>query len=405
MPTHPAPAQPPHAVHNPEANRLGIDYRAAADSGPLLARHNDSSRPAHQRLPVPIVDVHTHINGTEAARVYREVIDLYGVRQVWTMTQLEHAEEIRRILGENSPEGVGGRTRFIAVPNYFSADRAKAMTTGFLERIHGFAAIGSRICKFWAAPRSRDFTRELGLEELAPFDNPWRRRHMDAAKECGMMFMTHIADPDTWFATKYADATRYGTKADQYIDFERLLDHYADIPWMCAHMGGWPEDLEFLTGLLDRHPNLVLDTSATKWMVRELSKHPRDRFIAFLERFRGRILFGSDIVTMEVHVAPPADAADGEGESRPGPAGLARSRQQAFELYASRYWALRTLFETDYEGESPIVDPDLHMIAPDRYSPTAAPTLAGKSVPRELLQWVYRDAALQTIEKWHLEHA
>src|SRR5690606_8368514 len=98
----------------------------------------------------------------------------------------------------------------------------------------------------------------------------------------------------------------------------------------------WPEDLDFLAGLLSRHPNLVLDTSATKWQVRELSRHPRARLHDFFRRFRTRILFGSDIV------ATGADA--------------------SFDLFASRYWALRTLFETDYDGPSPIVDPDLHMM-------------------------------------------
>jgi hypothetical protein len=37
-------------------------------------------------------------------------------------------------------------------------------------------------------------------------------------------------------------------------------------------------------------------------MVRELSKHSRDELIAFLRRFKGRVLFGSDIVTAEEHI-------------------------------------------------------------------------------------------------------
>ncbi|MHC4590503.1 MAG: hypothetical protein ACYTAQ_14535 [Planctomycetota bacterium] len=41
---------------------------------------------------------------------------------------------------------------------------------------------------------------------------------------------------------------------------------------------------------------------------------------------------------------------------------MASSPQEAFDLYASRYWALRTLFETDHVGPSPIADPDLALV-------------------------------------------
>ena len=155
-------------------------------------------------------------------------------------------------------------------------------------------------------------------------------------------------------------------------------------------MGGWPEDLEFLDGLLERHPNLHLDTSATKWMVRELSRHSRDDLIAFLTRHSGRILFGSDIVTRDAHLSPPED---GETTSEPS------NPEDAFELYASRYHALRTLWETDHEGTSPIVDPDLHKVDPERYEPTDAPLLNGKAIPHELLQVLYHDAAMGFLDK------
>src|SRR5207237_911435 len=75
-------------------------------------------------------------------------------------------------------------------------------------------------------------------------------------------------------------------------------------PWIGAHMGGWPEDLAFLDGLLTRHANLYLDTSATKWVVRELGKQPRDRVRGFFLKWQGRLLFGSDSVVLEDQLAP-----------------------------------------------------------------------------------------------------
>jgi len=349
------------------SNRLGLDYEAEAAG-----------------FPAPtdgIIDVHTHINGAEAARLYKRVADLYGVRMTYSMTSLEQVETVRDVLGD--------RIRFIAVPNYTGKDRKYHHGRGYIERIRKFHALGARIVKFWAAPRGLDYAREVGEPDLLRIDAPLRIQAMELASELGMSFMVHVSDPDTWFAAKYADASFYGTKAQQYPPLEKLLDRFEG-PWIAAHMGGWPEDLVFLAGLLERHDNLYLDTSAAKWMVREISRHPRDELIGFLERFRGRILFGSDILTSDEHLR----AGDGtEMEAK------ANSREQAFDLYASRYWALRTMWETDYHGPSPIADPDLAMVDPDRYTEMDAPDIAGMQVPPELLRSLYHDAAHDLLDQ------
>ena len=163
-----------------------------------------------------------------------------------------------------------------------------------------------------------------------------------------------------------------------------MLERF-QVPWIAAHMGGWPEDLEFLTGLLERHDNLHLDTSAAKWMIRELSPHSRADLVTFLKRFDRRILFGSDIVADDEHLTGVKKEWEVQAQ--------ASNALEAFDLYASRYWALRTLWETAYLGPSPIADPDLAMVDPDRHDPLDAPELAGKSIPRPLLTNLYRGAA------------
>ncbi|MBT8486223.1 MAG: amidohydrolase family protein [Phycisphaerales bacterium] len=350
------------------ANRLGLDYDAEATRlGPPVT---------------PIIDVHCHLNGLEAIGLYRRAAERYGVSLAYSMTKLEEVEPIRAALD--------GRVRFIAVPNYWSTDdRRHHMGTGYPERIEAYHRLGARIVKFWAAPRARDYAVEMGDPDFMRLDAPHRIDAMEAARALGMIFMTHVADPDTWFQTKYRDANAYGTKASQYEPFEMLLDRF-DQPWIGAHLGGWPEDLEFLTGLLDRHSNLYLDTSATKWMVRELSRHSREELIAFLRRFQGRILFGSDVVTADEHLAAGDD--DQEMYAK------ASNENDAYDLYASRFFALRTLYETDADGPSPIADPDLAMVDPERYDPTDAPPLRGKQLPADLLRSLYHDAAHTLLE-------
>lgn len=368
MPTFASCFKPVQAAHAP-ANRLNLDYEAeAARLGPPI---------------VPIIDVHSHIHGPEAARLYARAAELYGVELTWSMTHLEEIETVAGILGD--------RVRFIAVPDFRAEDRREALGPGYVSRIERFHAAGARIAKFWAAPRGRDYADEFGAPGFMDLDAPHRIEAMEAASALGMVLMTHVADPDTWFRTKYADASKYGTKAQQYEPLEMLLERFEG-PWIAAHMGGWPEDLAFLDGLLERHRNLHLDTSATKWMVREISRHPRAALLSFLDRHRGRILFGSDIVTTDEHLVRGDDGHPmGQAASSP---------DEAFDLYASRYWALRVMFETSYVGVSPIADPDLAMVDPERWGPLDSPPLLGKALPAATLRSIYHDAAQALLEPY-----
>ena len=164
--------------------------------------------------------------------------------------------------------------------------------------------------------------RERGLF----VDAPWRIEAARRAQKAGVrVVMVHVADPDAWFRTVYTDAARFGSKADQYIGFVRMLEMFPDLTWIAAHMGGDPEHADHLEELLERYPNLYFDTSAAKWQVREVSAH-RDAVRGLLMRRPDRFLFGSDLVT------------------RPG---LPR------EHYISRYWSERTLWESRLYAAAP----------------------------------------------------
>lgn len=349
------------------ANRFGLDYGAEA---------------ARLPAPCPIIDIHAHINGPGVIPIYRRAAELYGVSRVYTQVRRGDAARVRGALGDF--------VRFVAFPDFRASDRAHAMGEGFLDDVRAFREeFGARIVKLWNGPRLRDFFPGDSGRDYVEFDAAWRMRHAELAQKLGMMFMVHVADPDTWFSTTYADANLYGRKIDHYRGLEAMLRRFEG-PWIAAHMGGWPEDLGFLDGLLERHPNLYLDTSATKWVVRELSRHPRERVVRFFTRWNGRIVFGSDIVTLDEHLnesAPPPP-----GQRAHPMAALASSADEAFDLYASRYYALRTMLETGYDGESPIADPDLKVIDPGAPA-LAAPRLRGLSLPRDILVSLYRGAA------------
>lgn len=356
------------------ANRFGWDYRSkAAELGPPVT---------------PIVDSHTHIHGQHATRLYDQARRLFGVRLTYTMSQLPMAAPVRDLLGDS--------VRFIAIPTWSDPDRNGSHRRGYLRTIEAFHRdFGARMMKVWASPRLRDFVPD-GATDLADIDSPIRREHCRLAQSLGMMFMVHVADPDTWFAAKYADGGRYGTKAHQYVGLERMLDEFP-APWIAAHMGGWPEDLDFLDGLLARHANLHIDTSATKWIVRELSRHEPSRCREFFTRWRGRILFGTDLVTLDDQLSTDKSAGSAMGD-------LSNSPEQAFDLYCSRHWALRALLETSHRGQSPIADPDLRMIDPARFDHDSAPELRGMALPPDLLRSIYAEASDNLLGRWWAQH-
>lgn len=361
-------------------NTLGLDYLAqAATLGPPV---------------VPIIDSHAHIHGADACRIYDRARRLFGVTLTYSMTQLPLAPGARDALGDT--------IRFIAIPTWSEPDRDRAHGPGYLDTIQRFHDdFGARMMKVWASPRLRDFVPSLasapfGVTDLAEIDSKWRIEHCRLAQQLGMMYMVHVADPDTWFTAKYGNVGKYGVKLAQYQGLERMLDRFT-APWVAAHMGGWPEDLAFLDGLLTRHANLYLDTSATKWVVRELSKHPRSQVVDFFTQWSGRILFGSDLVVMDDQLSPQKRMGSGMGD-------LASSPEQAFELYASRYWALRTMFETDYDGPSPIADPDLKMVEPARFDDLSSPRLQGLKLAADVLKVLYNHASTNLLDRWWREH-
>jgi hypothetical protein len=287
-----------------------------------------------------VVDAHCHLVAAKHATEWFEAADHFGIDKFITMTPLEEASALAAAWP--------GRLHFIAIPKW----REPNFIDTWLQRIESFYDLGSRIAKFHMAPGSMDGTK-LRL------DSPAIRKIMDELVARKMAIMTHVGDPDTWYAGKYADSARYGTREEHYRLWEDALEAYRGHPWLGAHLGGNPENLGRLQEILDKFPDLWLDCSATRWMVREISAR-RDAAREFLIRNQDRILFGSDQVS---------------GDDR------------NFDFYASRFWCHRKLWETAYIGPSPIVDPDLPA--------DQQPVLRGLALPTEVLQKLFHDNVLK----------
>jgi predicted TIM-barrel fold metal-dependent hydrolase len=279
---------------------------------------------------------------SDQAAVMLDVAAEFGIERTYSMCPPDDIPPLRERFGRRL--GFNGSI-------HKKPDEPDDVAYRLLDR---FLELGVEIIKFWAAPRGR----ERGLF----VDAPWRVEALRRARAAGVrVVMVHVADPDVWFRTVYTDAAKFGTKADQYVGLERLLGEFPNVTWVGAHMGGDPEHADHLEALLERYPHLLLDTSATKWQVREVSAH-RDAIRGLVWRHPDRFLFGSDLVTRHHLVR---------------------------EHYVSRYWCQRTLWESDWEGPSPIADPDVK--GPD--GTPVPPPLRGLALPEDVLGKVYQGNA------------
>jgi hypothetical protein len=345
---------PPASAPAPEYNVTGIDF----------------AQRGHLRYAGRIIDLHAHVFQTrpedpkdgpplgkgpgaslDQAETMINVAKEFGIVRTYSMCPPDDIEPLRQKFGNH----IG-----------FNGPINKKLTdpddTAY-RSLDQFLALGVEMLKFWSAPRGR----ERGLL----VDAPWRIESARRARAAGIRWiMVHVADPDTWFRTVYADAGKFGTKPEHYIGLERMLEEFPDIRWIGAHMGGDVEHPDHLEALLEKYPHFYLDTSATKWQVREVPPH-REAICSLISRYSDRFFFGSDLVTHH---------------------NLDRDH------YVSRYWCQRTLWESAWEGNSPIFDKDYQATAG---GPTSPPLL-GVDLAPDVVAKVYYDNACRWFPKCRL---
>lgn len=301
--------------------------------------------PPPRKVNCPIVDVHTHSGrNRETARLI-EAADIYGITRLVIISRLDEGLAIRKAYPEKVIPAIW--------LDYDRVEEKEAFIADNLRLLERAADAGVRIVKFWFAPR-------LFRERHLSFDDERLEPVFAAMGRMGFSALVHIADPDIWFRKYYADRLLYGTKEDQYRPLEHVLAAHRDVNFIAAHLGGDPEHLEHLDALLVAHPNLYLDTSATRWLVRELGRQPeatRD----FFARNSDRILFGTDQVALE--------------SSEP-------------ERYTSRYWIHQMFWETKTVCPLPIDDPDA----------TGEPILRGVNLPADVLEKIYWRNAVRVLQ-------
>jgi hypothetical protein len=209
----------------------------------------DVTTPLPRKGHGPIIDSHVHLGDPDATALMIEAGRRFDVACFIGIVHLEHLDGMRKRFGS--------LVRFNVWTTRDRPDDPVAFARTNRDIVRRAADLGAVCIKFWYKP---EFNERTGL-----FFDDWRLDPVfEAMRDAGLPALVHIADPNVWWQTRYADGERFERKRFTYRQLTNTLGRYPDLRVVVAHMGGFPEDLDFLDGLLTQYPNCYLDTSATK---------------------------------------------------------------------------------------------------------------------------------------------
>jgi predicted TIM-barrel fold metal-dependent hydrolase len=149
--------------------------------------------------------------------------------------------------------------------------------------------------------RIRDVNDELLAVDDERLDIVWR-----TCGELGLPVLIHTADPVAFFQPinesnerwmqlyRHPDWSFYGEdfppRDEVLAQRRRMMERHPNTIFICAHLGGYGEDLRTAAAVLDAHPNMSMDIAGR---VAELGRQPYSAR-RFLLKYHDRILFGTD---------------------------------------------------------------------------------------------------------------
>ncbi|HEY6106809.1 MAG TPA: amidohydrolase family protein [Anaeromyxobacteraceae bacterium] len=325
-------------------------------------------RDAFRQAPIPRIDVHQHVGpGT--------LDDAMRLGGVWGVPALVNLDG--DTVDGQLPAQLASAARFPGrVQVFMGVDFQGCCGEDWVGRelarlVQGKAA-GARGVKVY---------KDLGLavrdaDGRVPVDSPRLEPIWDLVARLRLPVAIHAGDPRAFFEPpgpeneraeelglvpqwSFADRGRFPDWATLHAEFVRLVERHPRVVFIGAHFGNDAEDPEAVSRLLDRLPNLHVDTAAR---VPELGRRAEAARATIL-RHPGRVLYGTDIIWIERGGAKGLIL----GAGRPGGAeDVIRFFQGTFRFFETR--------DRDIESPTPVQG---------RW------TVEGLGLPREVLEQVY----------------
>jgi predicted TIM-barrel fold metal-dependent hydrolase len=165
--------------------------------------------------------------------------------------------------------------------------------------------------------RGLKILKELGLSvkdqsgKLVSVDDPRLDPVWEECGRLGVPVAIHVSDPEAFFHPLDATNERYEELIDnpdwlfygpQFPTKQAILEardrvfaRHPNTTFIALHVANWPENLDNVEEVLNKHPNVVVEFGARE---AELGRQPR-RARRFFLKFQDRILFGTDMTPSE----------------------------------------------------------------------------------------------------------
>lgn len=279
------------------------------------------------RARYPVIDVHTHVSAIFGTRMAPEQglpetappfqhlaqilkwMDELNVRTLVNLTGRSGADLQANIAALQNRHK--GRFLVCTEPSFerFTEAGYPRWQAEELGRAKQAGAAGLKLLKTLGL-----YLREQGkLVRIddARFDPMW-----EAAGSLNLPVFIHTADPDAFFTPidrfnerweelgGHPGWSFYGKdfppKAELLAARNRVIERHPRTKFVCLHVANHPENLDEVSGWLDRYPNMHVEFGAR---LGELGRQPR-RARKFFEQYQDRIMFGTDAAPGVKELAP-----------------------------------------------------------------------------------------------------
>lgn len=258
--------------------------------------------PTHELLrpKFPVIDYHNHLDAQDPRKVLK-IMDECGIELIVNITMHTGQTALDMIHKFHSVAS----DRFAT---YGWMDWTDLQSPGFfqksVERLERLVEHGACGLKIW---------KDLGTTLRDPDGNLLRidDERLDPLYEKAaalkVPIMYHIADPDAFFLpidafneryeelAAHPEWSYYGShfgKLELLAQRDRVIARHPKTTFVGAHVAEHPEDLAYVSALLDKNPHLHVDIGAR---CAELGRQPYTAREFFLKH-SDRILFGTDLI-------------------------------------------------------------------------------------------------------------
>ncbi len=300
------------------AQQQSRQSESPAPTGKLLLRDFQPKTMLHvpihevERARFPVIDVHNHVNDARSAGRGHippahviDMMDRCNIQQIVILTG-GWGGPLQKVLDEMVKPYPG---RFLV---FTQIDWSKINDPNFaqemVEQIDDAVRRGARGLKV---------LKNLGLEvrdksgKLVPVDDPRLDPIWEECGRLGIPVAIHVSDPEAFFLPvdrfneRYEELihnSKWSFYGPQFPSKQEILDardrmfaRHPNTTFISLHVANWPENLDYVSELLDRLPNVMVEFGARE---AELGREPRRARKFFLE-YQDRILFGTDTTPEE----------------------------------------------------------------------------------------------------------